>query len=118
LLQHVIERGTILRAAQGNDIQRRVASYGYPVIFEGQRRLAINARGNGDIGATIRELNYPLGYCYIDGMQNGRLMTFVSLFSGEVDVSRIAQKFGGGGHPGVAGFSSERCASPFPPEAE
>jgi oligoribonuclease NrnB/cAMP/cGMP phosphodiesterase (DHH superfamily) len=118
VLQRLIARGTILRAAQLNDVHRRVASYGYPVIFEGKRTLAINARGNGDIGAAIQELNYPMGYCYIDCMQNGRLMTFVTLFSSEVDVSRIAQKFGGGGHPGAAGFSFERCASPFPPEAE
>jgi oligoribonuclease NrnB/cAMP/cGMP phosphodiesterase (DHH superfamily) len=117
-LQALIERGSILRAAQLNDIDKRLASHGYAVIFEGQRTLAINARGNGDFGAAIRAMNYPLAYCYIDGMQNGRLMTFVTLFSSEVDVSRIAQRFGGGGHPGAAGFSFERTATPFPPEAE
>jgi oligoribonuclease NrnB/cAMP/cGMP phosphodiesterase (DHH superfamily) len=118
MLQGLIESGRILRAAQLYDIDKRLASYGYAVIFEGQRTLAINARGNGDFGAAIRAMNYPLAYCYIDGIQNGRLMTFVTLFSSEVDVSRIAQKFGGGGHPGAAGFSFERAASPFPPGAE
>ena len=118
LLQVLIERGRILRAAQLHDIDKRLASYGYVVLFEGQRTLAINTRGNGDLGAAIRAMNYPLAYCYIDGMQNGHLMTFVTLFSCEVDVSRIAQKFGGGGHPGAAGFSFERAASPFPPGAE
>jgi oligoribonuclease NrnB/cAMP/cGMP phosphodiesterase (DHH superfamily) len=118
VLQRLIERGSVLRSAQLNDIRQRVARYGYPVIFEGQRTLAINTPGNGDIGAAIRALNYTLGYCYVDGLQNGRLMTFVSLFSSEVDVSRIAQKFSGGGHPGAAGFSFERAASPFPPQAE
>jgi oligoribonuclease NrnB/cAMP/cGMP phosphodiesterase (DHH superfamily) len=118
MLQTLIDRGRILRAAQLHDIDKRLASHGYGVIFEGQRTLAINARGNGDFGAAIRAMNYPLAYCYIDGVQNGRLMTFVTLFSSEVDVSRIAQKFGGGGHPGAAGFSFERAASPFPPGAE
>jgi oligoribonuclease NrnB/cAMP/cGMP phosphodiesterase (DHH superfamily) len=118
MLHGLIERGSILRAAQLNDINKCLASLGYPVIFEGQRTLAINARGNGDFGAAIRVMNYSLAYCYIDSMQNGRLMTFVTLFSSEVDVSRIAQKFGGGGHPGAAGFSFERADSPFPPEAE
>jgi oligoribonuclease NrnB/cAMP/cGMP phosphodiesterase (DHH superfamily) len=118
LLHRLIERGTILRAAQLNDIQRRLSGYGFPVIFEGQRTLAINTRGNGDMGAAIGALNYTLGYCYIDGMQNGRLMTFVTLFSSQVDVSRIAQKFGGGGHPGAAGFSFERRDSPFPPGSD
>ena len=117
-LQRLIERGTILRAAHLNDIRRQVAHFGYPVIFEGQRTLAINVRGNGDLGEAMLALNFPVGYCYIEGMQNGKLMTFVSLFSSEVDVSRIAQKFGGGGHPGAAGFSFERAASPFPPGAE
>lgn len=118
LLHRLIDRGTILRVAQINAIQRQVSNYGYPVIFEGLRTLAINVRGNGDIGVAIRAMNYPLGYCYLDGMQNGKLMTFVSLFSSEVDVSRIAQKFGGGGHPGAAGFSFERADSPFPPGAD
>jgi oligoribonuclease NrnB/cAMP/cGMP phosphodiesterase (DHH superfamily) len=118
LLQSLIERGTILRAAQLNSIHRQVSAYGYPVIFEGLRTLVINVRGNGDFGSAIRAMNYPLGYCYIDSMQNGKLMTFVSLFSSEVDVSRIAQKFGGGGHPGAAGFSFERTVLPFPPGAD
>lgn len=117
-LQVLVERGKILRAAQLHDIDKRLASYGYAVIFEGQRTMAVNARGNGDFGEAIRAKNYSLAYCYIDGIQNGRLMTFVTLLSSEVDVSRIAQKFGGGGHPGAAGFSFERSASPFPPGAE
>ena len=35
----------------------------------------------------------------------------------EIDVSPIAQKFGGGGHAGAAGFHFQRSTTPFPPEA-
>jgi hypothetical protein len=62
-------------------------------------------------------IGYPLGYCYVDKVSEGQLMTFVTLYSDQIDVSKIAQKFGGGGHAGAAGFHFPRCDSPFPPGA-
>ena len=44
-------------------------------------------------------------------------MTYVTLYSDTVDVSQVAQKFGGGGHAGAAGFHFPRGDSPFPPDA-
>ncbi len=77
----------------------------------------INRRGSGDLGAHIRTMGYEVGYCYVDKVSEGQLMTYVTLYSDLVDVSRIAKKFGGGGHAGAAGFHFPRGASPFHPEA-
>jgi len=79
--------------------------------------MAINNRGSGEMGQFIRELGFQIAYCYVDLRQNGDLMTVVTLYSDSVDVSEIATKFGGGGHPGAAGFSFERSVTPFPPGA-
>lgn len=117
-LAHLVARGQVLREARLNNIRRQVDAFGYPVEFEGYRAMAINTRGSGEIGEYVASLGYDLAYCYVDNIQNGRLMTFVGLRSSRVDVSRIAQKFGGGGHRGAAGFSFERSCSPFPGEAE
>jgi oligoribonuclease NrnB/cAMP/cGMP phosphodiesterase (DHH superfamily) len=113
----LVSRGSILREARLNNIRRKVDQYGFPVVFEGHRVLAINTRGNGDIGAYVRDLGYDMAYCYVDNCQNNTLMTFVGLYSSKVDVSKIATKFGGGGHRGASGFSFERDCEPFPPGA-
>jgi oligoribonuclease NrnB/cAMP/cGMP phosphodiesterase (DHH superfamily) len=118
LLQEIIREGEILYQARLEKVKRQVDGYGYEVQFEGYRTLAINVRGNGDLGARIRELGYAIGYCYVDVLQEGGLMTKVTLFSDQVDVSKLAQKFGGGGHPGAAGFDFPRNQTPFPSQAE
>lgn len=116
-VSHLVAQGKVLREARLHNIQRQVDNYGFAVNFEGWRAMAINIRGNGDIGSYIQELGYQLAYCYIDNCQNGNLMTFVGLYSSEINVSEIAKKFGGGGHRGASGFSFQRSCSPFPEEA-
>ncbi len=113
-LRRLVERGKVLRAARLQDLRRAVDRRAFPVRFEGHRTLAINHPGSGDLGAIIRGLGYTIAYTYVDGVQNGELRTFVTLYSDQVDVSEIARKFGGGGHPGAAGFSFPRGAAPFP----
>ena len=117
-VQRLIGRGQILLEARLKNMRRQVKRYGFPVEFEGHHTLAINRAGDGDMGHYILSLGYEIAYCYTDGYQNGSLITFVTLFSEQVDVSAIAKKFGGGGHRGAAGFSFERCPFPFPPSQE
>lgn len=117
-LQEIIKEGKILYEARLKNLKRIVDSYGFQVIFEGYRALAVNQRGNGDLGEEIRKRGYEIGYCYIDSLQNGALVTKVTLFSDQVDVSVIAQKFGGGGHPGASGFLFPHRHPPFPAEAD
>jgi oligoribonuclease NrnB/cAMP/cGMP phosphodiesterase (DHH superfamily) len=114
----LIERGEVLYQARIISIEKMITRQGFEIEFEGYRTLALNSRASGDLGESIRKKGYEIGYCYTESIQNGELMTFVSLFSDQVDVSEIARKFGGGGHPGAAGFSF-RCKDwPFPPGSE
>jgi oligoribonuclease NrnB/cAMP/cGMP phosphodiesterase (DHH superfamily) len=118
LVKEIIERGSILREARLRNIQSATARYGFVVIFEGHRTLAVNLRGSGDLGEHIRNCGHEIAYCYIDNLVDGELYTFVSLYSNEVDVAKIAQRFGGGGHRGAAGFHFKRESAPFPAEAD
>ncbi|MDH3944066.1 MAG: hypothetical protein OEV06_08240, partial [Anaerolineae bacterium] len=113
-VEELVSKGGMLRDARLKSIERKIASYGHPVLFEGHRTLVVNDRGSGEMGAHIQEAGYEIGYCYLDNIQDGQLVTFVTLYSKHVDVSEIAKRFGGGGHPGAAGFSFPRRETPFP----
>lgn len=116
-LARLIEMGSAIREARLREIRRATSRYSFQATFEGHRTLVINLRGSGDLGEQIRNLGYEVGYCYVDKVSEGQLMTYVTLYSDTVDVSQIAQKFGGGGHAGAAGFHFPRGDSPFPSEA-
>ncbi len=118
LVGQMIEDGRRLREISLRRVEDLMNARSFEVRFEGYRTLAVNAKGNGDIGDYGRERGYDIVYTYVDEMQPGGLMTTVTLFSAKVDVSVIAKKYGGGGHPGAAGFSFPRGALPFPPGAE
>jgi oligoribonuclease NrnB/cAMP/cGMP phosphodiesterase (DHH superfamily) len=118
MVHRLIEIGEILYQARMKQIERRVKQDTFEVEFEGHRTLVINSRGSGDLGHAMCREGYEVAYCYIDGYHNGRMLTNVALFSEEVDVSVIASRFSGGGHPGAAGFTFERTGNPFPGKAE
>jgi oligoribonuclease NrnB/cAMP/cGMP phosphodiesterase (DHH superfamily) len=113
-VQDLISSGGLIYNARLREIRRSVARFGQEVTFEGHRTLAINQRASGELGEHIRKKGYEIAYCYIETQQNGKLTTFVTLFSDQVDVSEIAKKYGGGGHKSAAGFSFERACGPFP----
>lgn len=113
----IFDEGRRLREIRLEQIKRLVERRGFEVEFECHRTLVVNTHGNGDIGQHGRDLGFEIVYCYEDQIQRDILTTFVTLFSGQIDVSVIARRFGGGGHAGAAGFSFPRASTPFPTEA-
>jgi oligoribonuclease NrnB/cAMP/cGMP phosphodiesterase (DHH superfamily) len=91
----------------------------YEVEFEGHKALAINVCGLGS-----EAFGFPGGYRGEMPDEWDILITFyfggehftVSLYSKKVDVSAIAKKYGGGGHPGASGFQTDYL--PFQKKAE
>ncbi|MBI9051443.1 MAG: hypothetical protein JEZ00_18605 [Anaerolineaceae bacterium] len=118
VFNEILIEGTRLREIRINEVNSLVERRGYEITFYGERTLAINAPGNGDIGQRSRDLGYEIAYCYEDRMEPDGLYTNVTLFSREKDISVIAKSFGGGGHAHAAGFSFPRSGSPFPPGAD
>jgi oligoribonuclease NrnB/cAMP/cGMP phosphodiesterase (DHH superfamily) len=115
MLEQIIQHGKVLRTARLKDIRRTIHGRGFTASIEGHHALVVNQRGSGDLGQQIRDLGYEMAYCYIDNYHQGEITTFVTLYSSSVDVSILAQQFGGGGHEGAAGFHFQRRESPFPP---
>lgn len=73
------------------------------VIFKNYKALAVNSPIlQSELGHLIIEKKYPIGIIWYQ--RNGcRIFSLRS--SGEIDVSKIAEKFGGGGHKAASGFS-------------
>ena len=83
------------------------ADRAFPVEFEGHEAWAINkALSNSRIFETFGSQERPLWilFSYKAGIWRYSLYSDVAM----LDVSKIAVKYGGGGHAGAAGFQSDR----------
>ncbi len=102
--QKIVERGEYALQAQRQNILNGVKN-GFELGFHGHRAFAVNwSLEASDIGEYIyREMGYPLAIVFY---YTGKTWSF-SLRSPSIDVSQLAQKYGGGGHPGASGFRQE-----------
>lgn len=81
---------------------------GFELDFHGYRTLAVNwSSESSEMGEYIyKNLGYEVALIFY---YTGKLWNF-SLRSDRIDVSEIAKKYGGGGHPGASGFRTEDIA--------
>ena len=101
-LNKILEVGQILEA--NSEMYKRDAE-GYALKFEGLNFLVMNRPGNSTAFKYIDDISYDGlmtwffdGKNYIYRMYHGK--------NKESDLSKIAVKWGGGGHVGAAGYSS------------
>lgn len=102
-LYHVINDGKTCLAFRDNFCKDYIKSYGWEIIFEGHKCFAcgIYRFGSEKFGDLIDKYDICLSFEYLGSNW------IVGLYSKTVDVSRIAKKYGGGGHVGAAGFTSD-----------
>lgn len=99
----------IAQGAQGLKHQEMTLKQGlknaFELEFQGHRTLAVNwSLEASDMGEYIyKDLGYDIALMFY---YTGRVWNF-SLRSEKVDVSKIALKYGGGGHPGASGFRQD-----------
>lgn len=106
-VRELIDNGTVIekyRDAIGN---RAVEMYSFEYEFDGHKTLCLNNVFGGSewFGEKIKEYDIV---CSFHNMNN-KLWEY-SLYSTKdnVDCSEICKKFGGGGHKGAAGFTSDK----------
>lgn len=101
--EKIIEEGKIVSRFKSVEYEEYIKQYGYEVEFEGYNCIACN-RGNisSKLFNSVEE-EYDILIAYIF---NGEQYT-VSLYSTKIDVSEIAEKYGGGGHEGASGFQCD-----------
>lgn len=97
----IIAEGKIISLYEERIIEKMVGS-AVPVTFEGMRILAVNSSVlNSEVANALLKKLPPAAIVWRDS--GGEI--HVSLRSdGTVDVSKIAEKYGGGGHTRSAGF--------------
>ncbi len=99
-----IEKGKIILEHEKRLIKRTIEEGARLVDFDGYRVYSVNAPhfSASDIGAMLIAKNPPFAIIWSEDKERVN----VSLRSdGSTDVSKIAAKFGGGGHKGSAGFT-------------
>ena len=73
------------------------------VEFEGHKCLAVNSPLlHSDIGNKLSKLMPPFGIVW---SEKADVKAFSLRSNGKFDVSKLAQKYGGGGHKAAAGFA-------------
>ena len=98
-----IEKGNIIVKYEEELIKKTIEENAKLVEFEGYKIYSVNAPHEfaSDIGSILCKKNPPMAIIW----REDRDRVSVSLRSdGTIDVSKIASKFGGGGHKASAGF--------------
>lgn len=98
------EKGKTLEQFRTNLCKEQCTKYGYETKFGGHAAFALNFAPWGSLKFGEFMDKYPvlIGYAF-----DGDKYT-VSLYSKDVDVSKIAKANGGGGHKGAAGFTCDK----------
>lgn len=104
--QKYIEEGKVIIKYRDSFAKEYCESKGFETEFEGYRVYAMNiGLAGSDWFKSVDDGSYdilmPFSY-------NGKYKTWsYSMYSKTVDVSVIAKKYGGGGHKGASGFSTD-----------
>lgn len=100
-----INDGKLLLIYRDNWAKEYCECCGFETEFEGYKCFAMNlAMISSDHFKSVNEEEYDM---FIGFSYNGKSWNY-SLRSTKVDCSQIAMKYGGGGHKGAAGFSSDK----------
>jgi len=107
-LINFIAKGALLAKFEDRLVQK-LMQYKERVLFEGQEVWAINALRiyRSILGNQLAELNFaqeqtPIGIVYY---HNGGSVSVTLRSIGDTDVSKIAEKYGGGGHKNASGIN-------------
>lgn len=102
-IEEVLSAGESILKYQDNWAKDYCEYYGFDTTFEGYKAFAMNlAMISSDYFKSVEgEYDLFIGFAF-----NGESWNY-SLRSETVDCSKLAMKYGGGGHPGAAGFSTD-----------
>ena len=103
-IEEVLSAGESILKYQDNWAKDYCEHYGFDTIFEGYKAFAMNlAMVSSDYFKSVEE-EYDL---FIGFAFSGESWNY-SLRSETIDCSKLAMKYGGGGHPGAAGFNTDK----------
>ncbi len=100
-----IQQGKTLLAGKNKEIEKMILRNAEEIVLDGYRVIVVNASMYySEAGNKIYKQWPDVPFAVVWYHRGGKI--HVSLRSDcSIDVSKIALKYGGGGHPGAAGFS-------------
>lgn len=99
----IFKQGKLLLRHEDILVNDIVKNHAEEVVFEGYKAQAVNSPVFADqIANILYDKLPPLGIVWY---RNAKRLKFSLRSDGSADVSQMAQKYGGGGHKGSAGFS-------------
>ena len=104
-----IDQGMIAYNARINLLKRDVDSISYESEIDGKKCLKMNYSSKystSDVCYYMLEKGYDIAWVWHE-MSNGKIYNSLR-GNGKYDVSKIAEKFGGGGHKKASGFISKK----------
>lgn len=102
--EKIIEAGKNIEQYKYQHNKEYLEKYGYYTEFEGYDAIVVN---QGLCGSEVFDSLDELPPIQILYAENGE-ENLVSLRSTKIDVSKLASKYGGGGHKAAAGFSCQK----------
>ena len=99
-----MQAGKTILAYQSQQNAKLAKAIWFPVEFDGKRWMAVN---QGGINSQFWDAVWDASFDGKLGFVRSRKHWTVSLYSETVDCSEIAKRYGGGGHPGAAGYQCQ-----------
>ena len=110
-LEELSQDGLRFREIRLWKLEKDIERLAYVDELDGHKCLKMNLTQEDSISDAgdfvINKLEYDLFWAYSDIVINGKLQRTNQLRSHVIDVSKLADKFGGGGHERAAGFLSD-----------
>lgn len=105
-VNRLLEQGKIIYRYQSKINQMYIKQNAYESTFEGIKCLVVNQKSGSDIfGDKYKDYELLVTWTF-----NGNQYVY-TLFAGgygNINCAKLAEKYGGGGHPGAAGFRSDK----------
>lgn len=112
-LKPLLKKGSGMRSLRYNELERIIKRIGVPmtIMWEGKPYSCLKINSSylfsiSQIGHIIYDaMNYDIAWLYYEKVnEEGELVRVNNMRSVKVDVSKIAVKHGGGGHPNACGW--------------
>lgn len=107
ITKNIIEEGKIIIKYRDNLAKEYCESKGFETEFEGHKVFAMNiGLAGSDWFKSIDDGSYDILMPFSYNGKSGNWS--YSMYSKTIDVSVIAKKYGGGGHKGASGFTTDK----------
>lgn len=101
-----LQEGAIIQTFQKHQNKKLIRENSYTIIFEGYKTICCNTQGNSQLFDSVLDQDFDIHMSYhYTNQQNWRFTIYSP--REDINVSEIAVRYGGGGHPFAAGFVTD-----------